>query len=446
MEKLKLITKLGYGMGDLASNLVFQMTVIFLLIFYTDVLGISAAAAGAIFFAARVWDAVNDPIMGVLVDKTKSKHGKARVYLLYGSIPLAIATVAMFFAPSFTDGGKIAYAAVTYIIWGMLYTMVNIPYSSLTASLTDSPQERTSLSSIRMIFMLIGVITISVAVEPIIAAFGNQKSGYLGAAALFAAVSVVFFLLCFKLTSVAKGSKKKSKESYNLKDVISLLRKNKQLLIITLASFVGNVSVFIRETSAVYYVKYNMGDSGFLSIFLGVVVVSMLISNLLIPFATKVWDKKGTYIIGSVIAIVGSAIFHFIPYDNVTMILVFGAISSFGIAAVSTLGWAMIADTIEYGEWKTGTRAEGISYAIYSFSQKLATAVSAGIVALVLNITDYIPNVEQTGFTLSGILSTLTIIPIAFIVISVLVLIPYKIDKKLFENIMEELNKKRDVA
>jgi sugar (glycoside-pentoside-hexuronide) transporter len=382
--------------------------------------------------------------MGVLMDKTKSKHGKARVYLLYGAVPLALATVAMFFAPNLGMGGKVAYAAVTYIIWGMLYTMVNIPYSSLTASLTDVPQERTSLSSIRMIFMLIGVIIISVAVEPIVSFFETPAKGYFNAVVIFAAMSAIFFFLCFKLTAVAKDKKSRSNEAYGVKDVFLLLGKNKQLLIITLASLIGNIAVFVRETSAIYYVTYNMGDKGFLPIFLGVVVVSMLISNLLIPLATKKWDKKGTYIIGAVIGIVGSAVFHFIPFDRVALILIFGAISSFGLAAVSTLGWSMIADTIEYGEWKTGTRAEGISYAIYSFSQKLATAVSAGIVALVLQWTNYVANAEQTVATLNGILSTLTIIPIVFVIASVLVLIPYKIDKNMFEKIIRELKESRE--
>ncbi len=445
MEKLKLSTKIGYGTGDLASNFVFQMSVLYLMFFYTDVLGISAASAATIFLIARIWDAVNDPIMGVLMDKTKSKHGKARVYILYGSVPLAIITAAMFFTPDLGETGKIIYAGGTYIIWGMLYTMVNIPYSSLTASLTDVPQERTSLSSIRMIFMLFGVLAVSVA-EPLLSAFETPAKGYFNTASLFAVLSVVFFLVCFKSTSSAKNNAKKSNEKYNLKDVFSLLSQNKQLLVITLASLIGNIAVFVRETSAIYFVSYNMGDGGLLPIFLGVVVVSMLLSNLLIPFATKKWDKKGTYIIGSVIAVIGSAVFHFLPFDNLALILIFAAISSFGIAAVSTLGWSMIADTIEYGEWKTGTRAEGISYAIYSFSQKLATAVAAGLVGFLLEFVGYVPNAIQTSTALSAILSTLTIIPIVFIILSVIVLIPYKIDKNLFAGILEDLKSKREDA
>lgn len=445
MSRLKLQTKLGYGLGDLASNLLFQLTVIYLLFFYTDVLGISAISAGVIFLIARLWDAVNDPVMGLVMDKTKSKHGKARVYLLYGSLPLALATIAMFYTPALDLTGKIAYAGVTYILWGMLYTMVNIPYSSLTASLTDSPQERTSLSSIRMIFMLVGVITVSVATEPLVSAYSTLAKGYFCVALLFGVLSFILFLLCFKFTNVAKKNVRNNSQTYHLKDIWPLLLGNKQLLIVTLASLIGNMAVFIRETAAIYYVNYNIGDGDLLPVFLGVIVLSMLVANLLIPLATRLWDKKGTYIIGSVIGIVGSIIFHFIPFDQIGLILLFGAISSFGIAAITTVGWAMIPDTIEYGEWKTGTRAEGISYAIYSFSQKLATAVAGMIVAAVLEFTDYVPNVvSQSSSTLFGILSTLTIIPIVLMVISIIVVLPYKINSGFFTEIIKELNDRKE--
>lgn len=434
-------TKIAYGFGDLASNLLFQMTVIYLLFFYTDILGISAISAGIIFLIARLWDAVNDPMMGLVMDKTKSKHGKARVYIKYGSLPLALATIAMFYAPQFSLTGKVIYAGVTYIIWGMLYTLVNIPYSSLTASLTDIPQERTALSSIRMIFMLIGVITVSVVTEPFVSSFSTLSKGYFGVSILFGGLAFLFFQLCFKYTNVSIGTTRKRNETYRMRDIWPLLLQNKPLLIVTLASLVGNMAIFIRETAAIYYVTYNLGRSDFLPIFLGVIVLAMLISNLVIPFATRKWDKKGTYIIGSCIGVMGSIIFYFIPYDQLYLVLLFAAISSFGIAAISTIGWAMIPDTIEYGEWKTGTRAEGISYAIYSFSQKLATAVAGILVASVLELTNYIPGaVNQSSKALFGILSTLTFVPSILIILSVLIIMPYCIDAQFYKNVMEALH------
>lgn len=442
MQRLKLSTKVGYGFGDLASNLIFQLTVIYLLFFYTDVLGIPAISAGMIFLIARLWDAINDPIMGLLMDKTKSRHGKARVYLLWASLPLAVITILMFFSPDFSINGKIIYAAVTYILWGMLYTMVNIPYSSLTASLTNRPEERTSLSSIRMIFMLIGVIIVSVVTEPLVSSFETMAEGYFYVAIIFGIMSYILFLLCFKLTKVATKKQRLDNEKYKAKDILPLLICNKQLVIVTLASLIGNMAIFIRETSAIYYVTYNIGDSNMLPFFLGVVVLSMLISNLLIPFATKIWDKKRTYISGSIIAILGSVIFHFIPFDRIGLILIFAGISSFGIAAISTVGWSMIPDTIEYGQWKTGIRAEGVAYAVYSFSQKLATAVAGILVAGILKWTGYVAgSATQSLLTQQGILATLTVIPIILIIISIIFILPYKIDRKLFRKIINELQK-----
>lgn len=445
MEKLSLRTKIGYGIGDLASNLLFQLTVIYLLFFYTDVLGISAMAAGVIFLIARIWDAINDPIMGLLMDRTKSKYGKARVYILYGSLPLSLATIAMFHIPDLSLNGKVIYAGVTYILWGMLYTMVNIPYASLTAVLTQNAQERTALSSVRMIFMLIGVTMVSIGVEPIVSQFGKMSTGYFFVTVLFGLLAFVLFLLCFKFTNIATKKMSANKvllqtASYHIKDIFPLLMKNHQLLVLTFASLVGNIAVFIRETAAIYYVNYNVSDSGFLPIFLGVVVLSMLISNLLIPFATRKWDKKGTYFLGSMIAIISSICFHMVPYDRKGLILLFAGLSSFGIAAISTVGWSMLPDTIEYGQWKTGTRAEGISYAIYSFSQKLATAISGILVAAVLDATDYVPNaVIQSNLTTLGILSTLTIIPIVLITVSLLIIRKYQINQNLFDRMIKDI-------
>ena len=440
MKPLSMRTKIGYGLGDLASNFLFQLTVIYLLFFYTDILKISAISAGMIFLIARIWDAINDPMMGLVVDHTKSKHGKARVYLLYGSLPLAIATVLMFQVPGFSEGGRVVYALVTYMLWGMLYTLVNIPYSSLTASLTQDPQERTSLSSIRMIFMLIGVICVSVLVEPIVSSFEQSVAGYRVVAILFAILSFVFFQLCFLSTRVAKEDQGMEANAYSIKEVWPILLKNGPLFIIAITSLFGSMASFIRETAAIYFVNYNVGRSEMLPVFLGVVVISMVVGNILLPRITERFDKKGAYYIGTVIAVIGSLFFHFTPISNLTMIMVFAAFSSVGFAMVGTLGWSMVPDTVEYGEYKTGVRTEGIIYAVFSFSQKLATAVAGLLVATILETTDYVANAaNQSPETLSGILSTLTIIPITLVLISAIAVHFYKIDRVFFKEIQEKL-------
>lgn len=448
---VSLRTKIGYGVGDLANNLLFQLSVLYLLYFYTDVAGLAPGVVGIIFLSARIWDAINDPMMGVVMDHTRSKHGRSRVYLRYASAPLAIATVLLFFVPNLGSMGKIIYTLLTYILWGMLYTMVNIPYSSMTAEITSDPQERTSLSSIRMLFMLGGVIIISVVTEPLTALFNEAKTGYFYTALLYSVLAFIFLQVCFYATG--KGMKKKTSQSdassgaktgYGLRETFSIVSKNRQLLILTLAFLAGATAEYIREASIIYFVIYNMGNGSLLPLFMGVVVLSMIIANLLIPAATRRLDKRGTYMLGCCIGILGSVIFHFIPTGNLTAILFMAAFSSFGFTAVSTLGWAMLPDTVEYGEALTGIRSEGVIYSFFSFSQKLATAFAGGIAALVLQTTGYVANgSSQTGAALTGILSTLTFIPSALIALSMLILRFYTIDKGKFKEIQRTLAEKK---
>ncbi|MDC7127102.1 MAG: MFS transporter [Spirochaetales bacterium] len=447
---ITLKTKIGYGIGDLANNLMFQLSVLYLLYFFTDVAGIAPGVVGAIFLGARIWDAVNDPMMGMLIDRTESKHGRSRVYLRYASLPLALATILLFRVPEISATGKTIYAAVTYLVWGMLYTMISIPYASMTAELTGDSQERTSLSSVRMLFMLGGVIIVSVATEPLTGFFQNLKTGYFYTAIIYSAIAFIIFQVCFMATGrpmreagLENGKRKKS--TYGIAETFRIVSKNKQLMILTIAFLLGATAEYIREASVIYFVSYNMGNSSLVPIFMGIVVLSMIIANLLIPEATKRFDKKGTYMIGTVIAIAGSLIFHFIPHTNLVAVLVMAAISSFGFTVVSTLGWAMLPDTVEYGEALTGVRSEGVIYSFFSFSQKLATALAGGIAAWTLQFTGYVAQSStQTPLALSGILSTLTFIPIIFIALSAVILHFYNIDKKKFDEIRAELIKKNN--
>jgi sugar (glycoside-pentoside-hexuronide) transporter len=439
---LTLRTKLGYALGDLANNLMFQLSVLYLLFFYTDVAGISPAAAGILFLAARIWDAVNDPMMGVIIDHTRSRHGKSRVYLRYASLPLAVVTVLLFYAPPLSPGGKILYASVTYILWGMLYTVVSIAYASMTAELTSDREERTSLSSIRMLFMLGGVIVVSVATEPLTGLFATPERGYLVTTVIYAVSAFLLFQACFTATgSAVRQSPEQPKENrYTLREVFPLLIQNKPLIILTAAFLIGATAEYIREASVIYFVTYNMGNGSLLPLFMGVVVLSMVGANLLIPAACRRWDKKGAYFVGASLAVVGSVVFHFIPADNLVAILAAAAFGSFGITVVSTLGWAMLPDTVEYGEWKTGKRTEGIVYSFFSFSQKLATALAGGIAALTLTLTGYVSRSPgQSQAALTGIRSTLTFIPAGCLVISMGILLFYRLDRKSFQQIQGDL-------
>ncbi len=435
-------TKIGYALGDLANNLMFQLSVLYLLFFYTDIAGIPPIAAGILFLAARIWDGVNDPMMGVIIDHTRSRHGKSRVYLRYASLPLAAVTVLLFHAPALSPAGRILYASVTYVLWGMLYTVVSIAYASMTAELTSDPEERTSLSSVRMLFMLAGVIIVSVATEPLVNLFSRPERGYLLTTLLYAALALGLYQICFHATAGAGGDRPEGeiRDRYTLKELLPLLGKNTPLIVLTAAFLIGATAEYVREASVIYFVTYNMGNSSLLPLFMGTVVLAMGGANLLIPAACRRWDKRGTYNIGAALAIAGSVIFHFVPAGNLAAVLASAAFGSFGITVVSTLGWAMLPDTVEYGEWKTGKRTEGVIYSFFSFSQKLATALAGGIAALVLELSGYVSRrPEQSARALEGIKSTLTFIPAACLLLSMGILFFYRLDRESFLRIQKDL-------
>ena len=435
---LSLRVKTGYGTGDMAINLLFQMTVLYLLFFYTDVAGIAPGVVAVIFLISRTWDAVNDPMMGVVIDHTRSRHGKSRVYLRYVSLPLAVATVLLFYVPDWEAGGRTLYAGITYIVWGMLFTMVNIPYASMTAEITDDPVGRTELSSVRMIFMLLGVVVVSVATEPLVRLFGGGASGFFRVAVVYAVPAFLLFQLCFSSTGRAAlagttSTSRPAGNGYKLTDALPIVMRNRQLLILTITFLIGATAEYLRQASVIYFVTYNMGDGTLLPVFMAVVVVSMIGANLLIPAATRRWDKRGTYMAGCTIAIVASVVFHFIPHGNLALVLILAAISSFGFTVVSTMGWSMLPDTVEYGQAVTGVRTEGVIYSVFSFSQKLATALAGALAAVILQAVGYVArSPTQTEAALTGILSTLTFIPAALLGLSMVILRFYTLDRDTF--------------
>ena len=446
-------TVAGYGAGDLANNLLFQMSLLYLLYYYTDVAGIAPGTVGIIFLVARIWDGVNDPLMGMLVDRTQSPYGRGRVYLRYASVPLAFATVLLFSVPALSRG-KVLYAGFTYILWGMLYTMVSIPYASMTASMSQNPQERTRISSVRMLFMLGGVIIVAVGTEPLTGLFRQPHKGYSLTALIFALTACGFYFVCYRSTSFLAGNnpvppvqeEDRPPGRKGLKSQWKIIAKNGPLLILSLGFLIGATAEYIRETSIIYFVTYNLGDSSLMPLFMGVVVFSMILGNLALPAVTAKLDKKGAYMAGASIGIGGSLIFHFIPYDYPAVILAMAGVSSFGFTVVSTLGWAMLPDTVEYGELVSGERTEGMIYSLFSFSQKLATALAGGIVALTLQVTGYLPGkAVQIPAAENGILMTLTFIPVVFLVLSMLLLSFYNLDRETFGAVFKELNRKRDI-
>ena len=441
-RKLSFGSILGYGAGDLGSGLVWGLTTTFLLYFYTDIFGITAAAVGTMFVVARVFDAVNDPIMGMLTERFHSRWGKFRHYLLFGSPILGLLLVLTFSTPDLGQTAKLVYAYVTYIGLGMIYTATNLPYGALAATMTQNPNERNALSVSRTLMAIIGNGLMVGILTPILVDLlggDNAARGWQLTAIAYAVVGIICLWLAF-FTTKERYVEKKANRSVSFKELLTMLGKNKPFILIALNSLFLGSGLFIRSAVTIYYVTYNLGREELLPLFLGTGVLALVVGLVLAIVVANKIGKKRTMIFGQGAAIIGLVIFHLIPYENINALIVVGSLISFFLAFNFALMWSVISDTVEYSEWQTGVRAEGGIYSVASFVMKLSSAIAGGVPALVLSVTNYQPNVaEQAELALTGIQSMMTTVPIVFSIIALIALLFYDLTEDKFAQIVEEL-------
>ncbi len=401
--------RFGYAIGDFGVNLYFMSAMTYLLFFYTDVFGLSAEVAAWVFLVARVVDAVTDPLMGYLADRTRSRWGRLRPYLLFGPVPLGLIAVATFTVPNFDDFGKVLWAYATYILFGILYTVVTIPYAALTALLTDHHHERTRLSTLRMACAFAGGFGVSVGMLPLVGALGGGAAGWQWSMALFAVLATGLMLVTFGATKerVAAPAMRIS-----WREGARAAFSNPPLAVVMCLFVLGMLAFTFRQTAAAYYFKYNMGREDLLALYFSVTLGVMFAALAAIPRLSAWLGKAGAIRVGAGVAMVGAAGFYLTPPDAVGWVFFWGAVVALGGAPVAVLGWAMIPDTVEYGQWRTGVRADGVIFATASFFQKLAKAVGGWAVAALLAWFGYVANQPQTEASLHGILALMSICPL----------------------------------
>ncbi len=439
--KLSFGRKLGFGLGGAASNFIWMMISLFMLYFYTDVFGISAAAAGVLFLVARIWDAVNDPVMGYLADQTHSKWGKFRPYLLFGSVPLAVVYVLTFTTPDLSPSGKIIYAAVTYVLLGIFYTVVNIPYNSLAAVITQDTNERSELASYMLVSTYVAVLILAVATIPLVNLFPTEQAGFRFTAAIYAALSLVLFLICFAATREKDTLVKRKGDRFM--DHLKLIPRNKYLLILISVVFFTSTANEMRTTAAIYFFKYNFGDDSVYPLFMLVVALSMIFGAILAPaLAKKLGSKRNLYILATLLPAVTGLGILFTPYENLGLIILLSALGSVGGGMLFVLVWSMIPDTVEYGEWKTGVRGEGIIYSTLTFATKMAYAAGGTLAGLLLSWAGYVPNITQTPQAQKIILYMLALFPVIAGILAVIIMLFYKIDARFYGNLLREINER----
>ncbi len=446
-NKLSLKEKVGYGCGDLGNGFMFDVGQSYLLKFYTDVLGISGIIGGSVFLISKIFDAFADTTVGTIVDRRKhiGKRGKFRPFILFGTVPLAIASILTFLAPNMSMGSKIIYAYATYMLFGLAYSFVNIPYGSLASVMTQDSVERTKLASFRQAGSTIGGLVTGVVVIPLILMFPSARIGYPVTIGIMAIIGIMFHVICYKNTNENTRVSNPDKKKEPLSKMFKALLSNKPLMVLNAVSLITITCYQLKLAMMVYYAQYNLGNIKLVSILNFVSIGCSLIGVAIMPFVVKKIGKKATYILGLSIWIVADIVNYLLPV-SMAIFMIFTAIAYFGTAFMNGLNWAFISDAIEYGEWKTGERTEGIIYSTYSFCRKLAQALAGFIPGVVLTVIRYVPNVKQTAQTLLRLKSLMLLVPAVGVAVALLVFIfLYKLTDKNYEDMLAELNARKNV-
>lgn len=449
-ENIKPLTKaqlVCYGLGDVASQFVWTFVGSYLTVFYTDIVGLAPAVISAIMLIARIWDAVNDPMMGSIAERTHSKWGRFRPYIAFGCPILAVFGILTFTAPFGNGSAGVIWAAVTYIIAGMLYTMVNIPYSSLAAVMTTDSNERNLLNSFRSAGMFVGMLIVNFTASYLMLAFSNGAEvatghGYFMTAVIFSVVSVPLFLIVFKMSrEVVKPTGVQQK--FSAKDTIKNLVTNKYLMLISAIMLFQMTGYMGRIAVTAYYVIYNMGSFTLIGTVMVVPSIAGIISSLIAPMISKKIGKRNTLIAGLVIDGLALIMVYLTPYDNVAMILIAHFIYGMGGFAAPIM-LSMVADSVDYYDLKKGVRTDGTAYATYGLASKLGNAIGGAAGVLLLASFGYVANQQQTPQAQTGINIVVNLIPAILYFIGAIITLFWKMSDKDADEIREKIQKRNE--
>jgi GPH family glycoside/pentoside/hexuronide:cation symporter len=442
-EKITIKEKLGYSLGDVASNLFFQTFLFYLMFFYTDVFGISAGVAGTMVFITRIWDTVNDPLMGMIGDRTRSKWGKFRPYLLWMAVPFGVFGSLMFMTPDLSMTGKIIYAYVTYSLMMMGYTAINIPYSALLGVITSDSIERTSFSAYRFVGAFAGGLCVQATLIYLVEFFGkgNQQKGYHLTMTLYALLAVGLWLITFFNTKERVQPMKTQKTSL-INDLKDLFNNRPWVVLFFLGIFTLTFAC-IRNGATMYYFKYYVGDEKLSTFFITAGTVASLLGTMLTKPMSKWFGKRTLYLLLMITNSVMVLLFYFVQAGQFVLMFTLHLIGSFCNGPTSALVWAMYADTADYSEWKTGRRATGLVFSAASFAQKMGWTVGGGLAGWLLAYFGFQANMVQTPETLQGIRLLMSFIPAAAGVMAVVCILFYNLKEPFVKKITQELEERR---
>ncbi len=453
---------IGYALGDTASNFFYQTVLIFLTNFYTDIWGISTAVLATMTLVIRLSDALVDPVIGLLADRTVSRWGKFRPYLLWGAAPFGAAGYLLFASPDLSAHGKIVYAYATYAFMMLAYSVVNVPYSSLLGVISTSSRTRTQASSYRFIGAFGGGLLVTLFVKKLVLYFGggldagghtaNPLRGYQWTMAIFAVAAVALFWICFAWTT--ERVKPARDQRSNVVGELGELINNRPWVILLVATIFSVSFIGLRNGTAVYYLKYVSGYDDkpvfwFLdhtSLFLSTGMLAQMLGAICLSFVARTADKRLVATLLTLVTAVAFGAFYFIPKENFGLQLGINALGFLCMGPASALVWSMYADVADYGEWKFNRRSTGLVYSATLFANKFGTVVAGWLLPSMLGAFGYVANATQTAHSLWGIALTFSIIPAAFAGLKGLMLWVYPLSQSTVDVIERDLKTRRTPA
>ncbi|WP_375422987.1 glycoside-pentoside-hexuronide (GPH):cation symporter [uncultured Friedmanniella sp.] len=467
LDRLPFRTIAGYGAGDFAFNLAFSLSTAFLLYYYTDVAGISAAAVGTMFLVVRLWDAFADLLAGRLVDRTMTRWGKFRPFLMFGAVPLLFMSFLVFHVPTSLGGGeKLLYAYGTYAVLGLVYSLVNIPYGSLASAVTQSVHERAKLVAARAFGSAVGGVILTFVIGAQINGLKAQKKTIASPADLvayqaavqgvFTKITLTFIVvgtIAFLFTAWACRERViRTQPRITIAETVATLRSNKPLAYLCGSSFFYLIGVFAVGGTTAFYAQYVLGNIGLVGIITLVNVGISLLITPLIPTIIDRFGKKNVFQYCGLFTVVGGVGLFLAPANMFWLVLLTLAVKGIGASLINTVMFGLEADTVEYGEWRTGQRSEGATYAIFSFTRKVTQSLGGAAGAWALAVGGYVaagqanPNPVQPDSAIFAIKATIGLLPAAAALVAMLIFTRYPLNDTRFKQIRDETEARKLAA
>lgn len=428
-DRLSWTERIGYGFGDVGSCLYFGIFMNFLAYYYTDVYGLSAAAVGTMIFVVRTYDWIKDPIMGVICDRTRSSMGRYRPWLVWMIIPYMVMGVLTFTTFDLSPTGKLVYAYSTYILLTLVYTMINVPFSALMGVMTPNSEERTVLSSFRMIGGAVGSMIVYGTMLPLVAWFGqgNAQKGFSMTVGVYALLAAGAFLFTFFATKERVQPPVTARIS--LGKELKLLGKNGPWLVLIVVSLLATISMGMRSGATLYYFKYVAQNEQLAT---GFFIVGSVVQIIAVSFTSQIarvfGGKKPAYIGLFLIVVLLSVAFYFIPAQNYTLLMAHQVVMTMVVAPIFALFWSMIADCANYGLWKLGQSSTGLLFSAGTFSQKIGWSIAPALSLWALGYFGFEANQVQSEATIECMRILMSIAPAVVALVTVGVALFYRID------------------